>query len=187
MKVDDLLELEGAEELAVLLHPVGGLEAPACGLLDLAADEVGAVEVVDFEADDGDEVGLGEEALGVGEASEGIAGVVLVEAGGEDAGDTEALVARDEAKRGEFALRAGDEDGVIHRGADGLCEVFADDDGGMACVAGSPGVDGAGSSSVAEPVLMACKRSETRRSSAGRMPLMRPPPLRAPREMRTWP
>ena len=39
---DDLLELEGAKEFAVLLHPVGGLEAPSRnligGLLELFAD-----------------------------------------------------------------------------------------------------------------------------------------------------
>ena len=35
---------------------------------DLAGDAVGVVEVVDLEGDDGDDVGLGEEALGVGEA-----------------------------------------------------------------------------------------------------------------------
>ena len=61
---------------------------------------------------------LGEKALGVGEAHEGVAGVVLVEAGGEDADDGEALVARDEAKRGELALWGGDEESV----ADGCAE-----------------------------------------------------------------
>ena len=39
---DDLLELEGAEELAVLLHPVGGHEAGAGGFLDLVGRLRGA-------------------------------------------------------------------------------------------------------------------------------------------------
>ncbi len=94
-----------------------------------AADLLGAVEVVDAEAEDGDEVGLGEEVLGVGEAHEGVAGVVLVEAGGEDADDAESLVSGDEAEGGEVALRAGDENGVADAGAEGFGEVFADDDG----------------------------------------------------------
>ena len=70
MKVTMLFEAQGAEELAVLLHPVGGLKAGAGGLLDLLGDFGGAIEVVDFEADDGDEVGLVEEALRIGEAHE---------------------------------------------------------------------------------------------------------------------
>ncbi len=63
---DDLLELERGEELAVLLDPVGGHVALAGGLLDLFADFRGAVEVVHFEADDGEQVGLAEQALRVG-------------------------------------------------------------------------------------------------------------------------
>ena len=55
------------------------------------ADLGGAVEVVDFEADHGEQVGLAEEALRVGEAHEAHGCVVLVEAGVEDAGDAEAL------------------------------------------------------------------------------------------------
>ena len=65
---DDLLQLEGAEEFAVLLHPVGGQKAVAGGLLDLTSDLVGAVEVVDLEGDDGDQVGLAKEPLRIGEA-----------------------------------------------------------------------------------------------------------------------
>jgi len=47
------------------------LEAGAGGGFDFAAAELCVVEVVDFEADDGDDVWLGEEALGVGRGSAG--------------------------------------------------------------------------------------------------------------------
>ena len=102
------------------------------------ADGVGLVEVVDLEGDDGDEIGLAEETLGVGEGGEGVGGIVLVEAGGEDAGDGEALVAGDEAEGGELALGAGDENGVADLRAEGFGEVVADDDGG--CRLGGRGV-----------------------------------------------
>src|ERR1700691_1441980 len=67
---DVLLEFQGAEEFAVLLHPVGGGEAGAGGLLDLVADDVGAVKIVDAEGNDGDDVGLAEQGLSIGEPDE---------------------------------------------------------------------------------------------------------------------
>src|ERR1700735_4744686 len=88
---DDLLELEGAEELTVLFHPVRGGVAAAGGLLNCIAYDIGAIKIVDAEGDDGDEVGLAEEALGVGEADEAEARIVLIKAGVEDARDAEAL------------------------------------------------------------------------------------------------
>src|ERR1700679_4017584 len=65
---DDLLFFEGAKELAVLLHPVRGGVAGAGGLLDLVADDVGAVEVVDAERNDGDDIRLAKEGLGISQA-----------------------------------------------------------------------------------------------------------------------
>ena len=67
--------------------------------------------------------------LGVGETGEAVAGVVLIEAGGEDTGDAEGAIARDRAERGELALRADDLNGVADLSADGVGEVFANDDG----------------------------------------------------------
>ncbi len=135
--------------------------------------DVGAVHVVHLEADGGDEVGLGEETLRVGEADEGVAGIVLVEAGVEDTGDRVALVLGDEAERGKLSLRTGDEDGVADFGTDGLGEVLADDDG-------RDGLRGRWrrwrrAADLAAPRCLAgwiCRRSETVRWSAGTMPSM---------------
>jgi hypothetical protein len=110
----------------------------ACSIC--AGDFWGAVEIVDFEADDGEQVGLVEEALRVGEAQEAHLRVVLVEAGVEDAGEAEALVLGDECRRGHFALRADDHDGVADGCADGVREIAAENDGRPLLIAG---VDGA--------------------------------------------
>ena len=59
---DDLLQPQRAEQLAVLLHPVGGQEARAGRLLDLAPDRVRVVEIVHLEADDRDQIGLAEQS-----------------------------------------------------------------------------------------------------------------------------
>ena len=87
------------------------------------------VKIVDFEADDGNQVGFGEEPLRVDKAGEGIARIVLIEAGLEDACNLEALVTGNETERGEFSLRAGYEDGVAGMDAEGVGEIAADDDG----------------------------------------------------------
>lgn len=126
---DDLLQLEGAEELAVLLHPVGRLKAGARGRFDFVANLLGAVEVVDAEAEDADEIGFGEESLRVGEAHEGVGGIVLVKPGGEDADDSETLVAREKTEGGKVALGAGDEDRVGESGTEVEGEFSAYDDG----------------------------------------------------------
>ena len=75
---DHLFQLERAEELAVRLHPVGGHVALARGLLDGAADLRRSVQVIHFEADHGEQIGLAEEALRVGQAHEGHRRVVLI-------------------------------------------------------------------------------------------------------------
>ena len=124
---DNLFELEGAEELAVQLHPVGGHEAASGGLLDFAANLRGAVEIVDFETDYREQVRLAEEPLGIAEAQKGSGGIVLIEARMEDARDAEALVFGREAEGRQFALRAGDEDAIADLRADLLSEVFAED------------------------------------------------------------
>ena len=61
---DDLFKFQRSEKLAVLLHPVGSLEAGAGGLFDRMADVCGAVEVVDAEADDADEIGFRRRGFG---------------------------------------------------------------------------------------------------------------------------
>ncbi len=78
MKVTHLLELERAKQLAVLLGPVGGHVALAGGLLDVMRDLRRAIEIVDFEADDREQVGLVEEPLRVGEAEKTHLRVVLI-------------------------------------------------------------------------------------------------------------
>jgi hypothetical protein len=62
-------------------------------------------------------------------SAEAVAGVVLVEAGAEDARDLEGSIAGVEAKRGEFTLRGDDLDAVADFGTDCVGEIFADDDG----------------------------------------------------------
>src|SRR5580692_9134209 len=91
---DDLLLFEGAEQLAILLHPVGGGVARASGLLDLVANDVGVVKVIDAEGNNGDDVRLAKERLGVREADESETVVILIEAGVKNAGNLEALVFR---------------------------------------------------------------------------------------------
>ena len=129
----------------VLFHPVGGHEAVAGGVFELAGDFVGLVDVVNFEFDYGDQVAQAEEALRVGEAGEGPGGIVVVEAGVEDSDYAEAAVFGNHAEGREFSLRAGDEDD----GADGCAEivghVFAEDDrwhGGYAGVNCREGIGG---------------------------------------------
>ncbi len=49
---DHLLEFQCAKELAILIHPVGGLEAGAGVILDLMGNVRGEIEVVEAEAQD---------------------------------------------------------------------------------------------------------------------------------------
>ncbi len=55
---DFLLQFESAEQFAILLDPVVRHKAGARRLFDFTADFRSAVEVVDFEADDGEQVGF---------------------------------------------------------------------------------------------------------------------------------
>ena len=59
-KRDRLFLAQRMKQFLILLHPVGGHKAPAGGLLNLFSNPVGMVQIVDFEADDGDNVGLAE-------------------------------------------------------------------------------------------------------------------------------
>ena len=145
---DDLLLFERREELAVLLYPIICHVAFAGGLLDLLADFRRAVQIVDFEADDGEQVGFAEEALGVGEAEKAHLRVVLIKAGVEGAGEAEADDAGHHADRGHLALGADEHDGVAHGCADGFGQVLAEDDGRHFAVGGAgerlEGLDRAG-------------------------------------------
>jgi len=132
---DEAFETEGAEQRLVLLHPVGGHEAVALGntvggLFELLRDFSGAVDVVEFELEDGDNVAESEELLSVGEADEGPRGIVVVEAGVEDSGDAESNVFRDHAEGSEFSLGRGDENDGADRGSDFVGHVVTEDDGG---------------------------------------------------------
>ena len=126
---DDALEAQGAEEGAVLLHPVRGLEAFAgCGF-DLVADGRGAVDVVHLEFDYAGHVSEAEQMLRVRQGAERPGGVVVVEAGLEDSHHFESHVARHHAEGRELALRAGDQHDGAYGCAKGLGEVFAEHDG----------------------------------------------------------
>src|SRR5579871_7021912 len=60
---DQAFEAEGVEQRLVLFHPVGGHEAFAGGIFELAGNLAGLVDVIDLEFDDGDEVAEAEESL----------------------------------------------------------------------------------------------------------------------------
>ena len=132
---DETLETEGAEERLILLHPVGGHEAVALGntvggLFELLRDFSGAVDVVEFELEDGDDVAESEELLGVGESDEGPGRIVVIEAGVEDSGDAEANVFGNHAEGSEFSLGRGDENDGADGGSDFIGHIVAQDDGG---------------------------------------------------------
>ena len=153
-----------------------------------------AVQIVHFEADDGEQVGLAEELLRVGQAHEGHGRVVLIKAGVEDAGDAEALVLGREAERRQLALRAGDQHAVAHLRADGLGQIVAQHQRRIGRVDLSLRPEpvalllrAPGSRSFAEPEVMVSSRLLTVRSSAGMMPLISAKPARGPRETSTCP
>ncbi len=149
---DEAFETESAEERLVLLHPVGGHKAVALGntigsLLELLCDFSCAIDVVEFELEDGDDVAESEELLGVGEADEGPGGIVVVEAGVEDSCDAEANVFGDHAEGSEFSLGRGDEDDGADRRSDFVSHVVTEDNGrhgGLALLDGGEVVGGRG-------------------------------------------
>ena len=91
-KCDQALEAQGAKEGFILLHPVRGHEAFPGRSLQLAGDFRGAVDVVDLEFQDRHHIPEAEELLRIGEADEAPGGVVVVEAGVENAGYAKADV-----------------------------------------------------------------------------------------------
>lgn len=126
---DDLLQFERTKEGTVLFHPIGGQESWSGSLLDGTADLVSAIEIVHFERDDRDHVGLSEQALRIRKAGEGHARVVLIEAGVKDADHAKSLPFRNDAERGQLPLRAGNQDRGTHLGIDRIRQVAADHDG----------------------------------------------------------
>ena len=96
---DGLLQLQGTEEFAVLVHPVGRLKPGAGARLDGTPDAVRVVQVVHLEADDGDQVWLREQALRICEPHKAVGRVVLEEARMKDAGKLKTLVLRHQAER----------------------------------------------------------------------------------------
>lgn len=129
----DLLQPQRSEDLAVLLHPVGRLEAFACGLFDLLTDFGCAVHVVNLEADGRDEVRFGEELLRIGEPDECVAGVVLIEARLEDASYPITLIFRHDAKWAKVALWTCYQHAIADDRTHRFGEVLSDDNGGQGC------------------------------------------------------
>ena len=101
----------------------------AGGLFNFLPNLRSAVEVVDFEADHGEQIGLVEKLLRVGEAHEAHGRVVLIKARVKGAGNAEALVLRCQAQRREFALRTSNEHAVANRGANLVGQIAAQNDG----------------------------------------------------------
>ena len=126
---DQALEAKGMKQGFILVFPIGGHEAFAGGVFELAGDFVGLVDVVDFELEDGDQIAEAEQFLCVGEADEGPTGVVVEETGVENSDHVEAVVFGDHAEGGEFALGAGDEHDGADSGAEVIGHVFAENDG----------------------------------------------------------
>jgi hypothetical protein len=133
---DELFKTQRAKELAVLLHPCCCHEAGAGVLFELGSDGCSVVEIVQAEGNDGDDVGLAEEPLGIGQAHECPGAVVFIEAGLEDAGNLKALIFRKHAEGCELALWAGDHDDGADTGIKGVSEIFAEEDGGRGSVGG---------------------------------------------------
>lgn len=129
-EADNTFHAEGAEELAVLVHPVGGEELVAEQALGRVGERFGGVEVGDADFDGIDDIAGGHDALELGEGEEGEVGIDVVEAGFDRASDAEAVVAGARAEGGEFPEGVDDLDVIAGAEAEGLGHFVAEENPG---------------------------------------------------------
>src|SRR5207245_7635412 len=103
----DAFQAKRAKQSAVLLHPIRGGEAGACGVLQLLPHVLGLIEIVNLEFNDRDDIAQAVKLLRIGETDEAPGAVVVVKAGTENTGDFEAFVLRPHDEGSAFALRSG--------------------------------------------------------------------------------
>src|SRR5579864_8847077 len=74
---DHAFQAQGAKESLILLHPVGGHEPVTGSLFQVARDDIGFVNVVDFEFDHRNQVAEAKQLLRIRETSKSPAGVIV--------------------------------------------------------------------------------------------------------------